>query len=62
MKCELCNGSGRIYVETSWGVEVAPCPNCNEVVRANKQEAFELAAKAVKTPDWVREAVMNMLS
>lgn len=62
MKCELCNGTGRIYTETGWGVEIAPCPNCNKAVRAEKQKEFEQAAKAVKTPNWVREAVTDILS
>lgn len=62
MKCKLCNGSGRIYTETSWGVEIAPCPNCNQALRKQKQVEFKQAAKAVKTPDWVREAVTDILN
>ncbi|GAX05418.1 hypothetical protein IWT25_00722 [Secundilactobacillus pentosiphilus] len=61
MTCELCNGSGRIYNDLGYGVEIVPCPNCNKALRAEKQAEYEQAIKAVKTPAWVREAVAEIL-
>ena len=58
MKCGLCNGSGRIYEDLGYGVQVAPCPNCNKALKAQRKAEFE---KAIKTPDWVRESVKEIL-
>lgn len=27
--CNLCNGTGGINIEHSWGIHFAPCPNTN---------------------------------
>lgn len=34
--CELCEGTGRVYVESSIGVQVSPCPKCNEAYHKRK--------------------------
>lgn len=62
MKCELCDGSGRIYTDNGWGLVIEPCPNCNEAYKLAEQRKFEEATKVVKTPDWVRQAFAEILN
>lgn len=57
-KCELCGGCGRVYSYSGYGVEVGPCPNCNEAYRKQKQQEFE---KAIAMPEWVRSAIKDTL-
>lgn len=34
--CELCKGTGRVYVESPIGVQINPCPKCNKAYRKRK--------------------------
>jgi len=36
--CNLCNGTGGLNIEHSWGIHFAPCPNCDYDLEKAKNE------------------------
>lgn len=51
--CQICNGTGGINIEHSWGVHFAPCPNSNCDYDREKaiQELDEEIARITKELD-----------
>lgn len=45
-KCELCNGTGRIYTDMGFGYTVQPCPNCNKAFRKHMDSLTRMPDKA----------------
>lgn len=39
MACNTCNGTGGVYIDHGWGVEVHPCPStkCREERERNRE-------------------------
>jgi len=54
--CNTCNGTGGVYIDHGWGVEVHPCPStkCREE-RERNREIF-LQQIDLKLQELVRES------
>lgn len=47
-ECPLCHGTKMIHTMSSFGMQVGPCPNCNENFKRRMKQEFEYEKRGTK--------------